>query len=104
MTGKAFFLPQRDAMLARLLAVNADEKLREKFYPRLLEYAGSPKTAQNVGAVLMHAYHTYSDCLPDKEAIDLHLQLPAYVDAIAPDEEVARDAKYFLRMMLQIPE
>ncbi len=104
MTGKVITLPQRDEMLARLLAVNDDVKLRARFYPKILDYAGSAKTAQSVGMILMHAYHTYSDYLPDMEAICLHIELPDFVDAIAPDAEVARDAKVFLQKMLMTPE
>jgi hypothetical protein len=55
--GESFTLPNKDEMLARLIAVDDNSHLQQKFYPRLLKNAGTVKVPMGVVMMLTLAIH-----------------------------------------------
>ena len=48
MSRKVITLPNRDEMIERLVKVNDDSRLQERFYPILLKQAGQKYAAQDI--------------------------------------------------------
>lgn len=96
MLGKTVTLPKKDEMLRRLLLVNNNSHLQQKFYPLLLEQAGVEKVALGVVMLLQLAIFDYTKGLPAVIGGTLNMQMPNFIDALCPDEEVAEEARTLL--------
>ena len=91
---KEITLPGAEEMYGRLLAVNKEEELRRIFYPKLLQLAGQEMFAATVMALVHFAlYYAFREGM-SKEIFDIASnQIPEFIDAICPDEEVGTEAK-----------
>jgi len=92
---KTINLPSQDEMLQRLLTVDDDNHIQQKFYPMLLQAAGSQKVAVGVVMLLQLAMYDYTESLPPAIGAIMKMQMPSFIDALCPDGEVAKDAKAF---------
>jgi hypothetical protein len=92
---KFIVLPQRDEMLKRLLRVSTEKYLQEKLYPLILNYAGSEKLPEGIVMLLMLSIHDYCEGMPPMMSTILTRKVPAFIDALVDDEDVAREAKDF---------
>ena len=93
--GKKITLPPRDEMLQRLLKMNDNNHFQERFYPKLLREAGSEKVAIGVVMLLQLAIHDYTTGMPASMDAVMNMMMPDLIDALCPDEEVAKEAKAF---------
>lgn len=93
MPGKTINLPPKDEMLQRLLEVNDSRHFQEKFYPKLLEDAGAQKVAIGVVMLLQLAIYDYTEGMPVTMIAVMNMLMPDFIDALCPDEEVAKEAK-----------
>jgi hypothetical protein len=91
--GESFTLPNKDEMLARLIAVNDNSHLQQKFYPRLLKDAGTVKVPMGVVMMLTLAVHDYTAEMPPMMAGILSMRLPDFIDALIPVSKAAEEAK-----------
>ena len=80
-------------MLQRLLAVDANSHLQQKFYPSLTKHAGEEKVAMGVVLMLQIAIGDYTKDLPRMFASMLNKKMNNFIDALCPDEEIAAEAK-----------
>lgn len=95
MPDKTFILPSREEMLQRLLKVDDNSHLQQKFYPLLAKHCGEQKVAQGVVIMLQLAIHDYTQGLPAMMVSLLNMQMSNFIDALCPDEEIAAEAKAF---------
>ena len=97
---KVITLPDRDEMLQRLLKVNDDRHVQERFYPILLESAGQERTARGVVLMLTLAIHDYVEGMPVMSD-HMHMLVPRFIEALVDDKEVAEQAESFLQETLE---
>lgn len=100
MTDKMFNLPSEDEMLQCLLEVDDDSHLQERFYPKLLKQAGQQKVAMGVVMLLQIAIHDYTEGMPASMGAIMNMRMPDFIDALVPDEEVAKEAKAFFEQTM----
>ena len=98
---KVITLPNREEMLARLLKVNDNSHMQEKFYPILLEDAGQKRVALGVVTMLALAIHDYTKGMPPIMASTLYMEAPHFIDALVDDPEAAKEAKVFLQEAME---
>ena len=100
---KAVVLPNREEMLARLIKVNDEPHLRERFYPLILEHAGETKVAMGVVMLLALAIHDYAEGMPPMMESLFYMQIDDFIDAVVGDgnEEVAAEAKAEIKEVLE---
>lgn len=91
----SFFLPQKDEMLQRLLAVDDNNHLQQSFYPMLLKYAGQSKVAAGVVLLLQLAIYDYTKDLPPMMGVLVEMKMNDFIDALIRDEDFAKEAKAF---------
>jgi len=92
MSEKVFVLPQREEMLARLIEVDNNSHLQQKFYPRLTNNAGEERVAMGLVLMLQLAIHDYTKGMPMLAPL-LSMRMDKFIDALCPDGEVASEAK-----------
>ena len=97
---KAITLPNREEMLQRLLKVNNEGHLTEKFYPILLRDAGQQRVGAGVVMMLALAIHDYTEGMPPIMANAMYMKAPEFIDALIDDKEVAKNAKDFLQEVI----
>lgn len=95
MADKVFNLPTTDEMLKRLLKVDDNGHLQQKFYPKLLRQAGQQKVPMGVVMMLQLAIHDYTEGMPQVMSATMNMRMPDFIDALCPDEESANEAKAF---------
>ncbi len=95
MTDKAFTLPTADIMHSRLLKVDDEGHLQERFYPKLLKHAGMEKVPMGVVMMLQLAIYDYVKGMPPMMGKYMNMRMPELIDAVCPDEESAKEAKAF---------
>lgn len=93
---KTFALPCKADMLRRLLEVDDNAYIKERFYPLLIEHAGEKKNAMGVVLMLQLAIHDYTRAM----AVLLDMQMNDYIDALCPDENIAKQSKLFFEVCL----
>lgn len=93
MSEKVITLPQADDMFRRLVQVNDSAHLRERFYPLLLEHAGTEKVPDGVTLMVMLAIAEYTGNLPVVVQSAMLVSAPRFIDALVDDAEVAAEAK-----------
>lgn len=91
----SFFLPQKDEMLQRLLAVDSSNHLQQSFYPILLKEAGQSKVAAGVVLLLQLAIYDYSENLPPIMGVLMEMKMNDFIDALVRDEDFAKETKAF---------
>lgn len=82
-------------MLTRLLKVNGENHLQERFYPILLKNAGSQKVAQGVVLLIQLAIYDYLQGLPPMMEPIMQMMVPDLIKALIDDEGVASEAQRF---------
>ncbi|KKQ93177.1 MAG: hypothetical protein UT66_C0023G0001 [candidate division CPR2 bacterium GW2011_GWC1_39_9] len=90
---KVITLPNREEMEKRLLAVDDNSRLAERFYPLLVKHAGQERVATGVVMMFTLAIHDYTEGMPTMMAALLHWRIDKYIDALVDDKEVAEEAK-----------
>ncbi|MDO8407699.1 MAG: hypothetical protein Q7S95_00470 [bacterium] len=93
MANGTFNLPERDDMLAKLVAVNGESHLRQKFYPLLLKHAGEPKVAMGVVMLLQLAIDDYTEGMSPVMVASMNMWMPQYIEALCPTETAVQEAK-----------
>lgn len=89
-------LPDADELTRRLVAINDEPHLVERFYPRLARYAGQERTGMGVGMSLVLASDDYTRGLPSVVAVQMRMILHTFVPALTDDEGAQGDALAFL--------
>ncbi|MCQ3944717.1 MAG: hypothetical protein DPW11_02995 [bacterium] len=94
MNDKVITLPSADEMIARLMKVQDDE-LAQSLYRNVAQRAGEEKVA--AGIIMMFSLGIYDVCqgYPPMMQNLLSYNIPAWVDALVDDKEVADAAKAF---------
>ncbi len=100
MESKVITLPSKEKMLERLITVNDNAHLQEKFYPKLLMHAETEKVAMGVVMILQIASCEYTKGLPAVMTVVLNMNMPAFIDALVEDKEVAAEAKKGLEKVM----
>ncbi|MCH8986978.1 hypothetical protein IIA94_02315 [Patescibacteria group bacterium] len=95
MSDKVITLPKHEEMLQRLMQVDDNSHLQERFYPILLKNAGEEKVAQGVVLMLQLAIHDYVEGMPPMIGGLLQMRFDDYIDALVDDEEIRKEAKDF---------
>lgn len=94
---KTITLPSKERMLERLIAVNDNTHLKERFYPKLLREAGNQKVAMGVVLMIQLAIHDYAQGMPPSVAVAMQLMVDRLIDALVEDAGVAQEAKEFYK-------
>ncbi len=102
MTMKTTKLLDAEAMLAKLVQVNGDAHLRQKFYPRLTKLAGYEMVAPGLVMALQLAIADYAEGMPASVAAVMEMNLDLWIDAITDDPEMAEEAKTFHAESLEL--
>lgn len=99
MTGKerVMTLPDKEEMLKRLIAVDDNDHLKERFYPSLLGHASSAKVAVGICMIINCAIYDYCEGMPEIMLAIMFMKAPAHIDALCDDKEIAEEAKAFLK-------
>jgi len=100
MNDKVITLPNHEEMLQRLLKVDGNPHLQERFYPILLKSAGQERVAQSVVLMLALAIHDYVKGMPSVMTDLMYMQAPQFIDALVDNPEVAEQTKTFLQEAL----
>lgn len=103
LNSKTIELPAREEMERRLVAVNPDENLRSRFYPRLLRYGGKHMLPVGITAVFTAAIHHFDAHKESPEEAVLYLTVDACIDAIVGDADAAQAVKAGIRKLYEIP-
>lgn len=90
---KVIVLPEREDMFRRLQSVSNESHFRERFYPILLKSAGRKLVAGGVVMMFALAIHDYTQGMPPMMAGLVFMYVPAFIDALIDDAEVATAAK-----------
>lgn len=94
-------LPNKEEMLQRLTALDADPHLQQKLYPLLLKNAGREKYPLGVVILLNLALNDYTENNPPEVAATVSLRAPQFIDALVPDSKKADEVKQLWRQMDQ---
>lgn len=92
---KSAELCDAETMLARLIETDSEPHFRERFYPRLTALAGRRLNGVGVIIALQLEIAEYTRGMPPLMGRLMDMRIGDFVDAIMPDEEVAKDAKAF---------
>lgn len=93
-------LPNKEEMLKRLITVDDNSHLQQKFYPLLLRYADSKKVAEGIVQMLNSSIIEYCKDMPDAVYAVMLLKTDDYIDALCDDREIAEKAKAFLKEVI----
>lgn len=83
-------MPDAEEMNRRLLAVDDNPHLVERFYPLVLKMAGKKLTGPGVVIDLTLAIYDYTEALGPVVATPMRLLIPTYVRALVPESSAAR--------------
>jgi hypothetical protein len=95
MTETLITLPNREEMLARLVVVDNNPHLQERFYPRLLKEAGQEKVPMGVVMLLTLSIADYTQGMPPVMENIMNMRIPQFIDALVPDPQASKEAKDF---------
>jgi hypothetical protein len=90
---KGFRLPSHEEMLERLLKVSEDPVLVDRFYPRLLKQADERCTQPSDVVMLLQLAIFNCEGVSPVLGAKLHSAMPSLIDALAPNAEVAKEAR-----------
>lgn len=91
MSGKTIVLPEAQMMFLRLLAVADDQQLQRSFYPKLVRYAGTTQTAEDIVRILRTAIEEYAGTRR-KVRVKLTIYFLRLLEALVVDQQVACEA------------
>lgn len=100
MSDKTFNLPSKEEMLQRLLKVDDNSHVQQKFYPLLTKHGGEQRVAMGVVLMLQLAIHDYTQGMPAMIVSLLNMRMNDFIDALCPDEEIAAEAKAFFEQAM----
>jgi len=80
-------LPDRDEMLRRLVALDNNSHLVQKFYPKLLKDAGTEKFPLGVVMLLILAIADYTKGMPIQMQGIMEMKVPEIIKCMSPNEE-----------------
>jgi hypothetical protein len=100
MSEKVITLPEAEEMKRRLLSVDDNSHMQQKFYPILLKQAGQERVGMDVVMMLALAIHDYTEGMPAIMSNMLYMRADEFVDALIEDEDVATEAKAQLKQAL----
>lgn len=96
MTDKKVKMPEHEQMMQMLIGINDDPHPVQRLYPSICRtLAGQEKAGAGVVVGLTLAVHDYCQNMPSVVSSVFYNNIPLYVGAIVPDEEVRRDAIAF---------
>ena len=75
-------LDNADLLLSRLMKVNNDPHLVEKFYPLVTKHALSEKAAIGIVMILNLAIYDYCKGMPSSMYAVMNLMVPRWIDAL----------------------
>lgn len=90
-------LPGQETMRARLLQVDDNSHLQERFYPKLLANAGQERKPEGVVLMIVLAISDYTKGMPPFMANIMTLRAEEFIDALIMDEKMAEQAKEIYR-------
>ncbi|OGZ79399.1 MAG: hypothetical protein A2528_03795 [Candidatus Staskawiczbacteria bacterium RIFOXYD2_FULL_37_9] len=102
MWANLLLMEKTDPNLARFKARRDDHPWRIKFYPLLLKHAGEELYAEGVVMMLQIAIADYEEIIKSPEFLRdaMHCHIPALIDAMVGDSDIAQDAKNFWQAVL----
>ncbi len=100
MSDKVIVLPSKEEMLQRLLKACDENHLKERFYPKLLKDAGTEKVAMGIVMMFVFAMNDYLTGMPAVAIRTFNMLVPKLIEAVANDEEVAKEAKVLFEQVL----
>ncbi len=83
----SFVLPEREAMLRRLIAVNDEPHFIKRFYPHILKWAGSRKVPNGVWLLWELAVHDYAKDTSPMLSMVIKMRSDDFLKAIVGDDE-----------------
>lgn len=95
---KVVTLPSEEEIMARLKEVDMGAKgyMAERFYPLIAQEGDRELVAGGVVMMLTLKIHDFvASGYPPNTAGILHLYVPALIDALVDDQEIAEEAKQF---------
>jgi hypothetical protein len=93
-------LPDHEEMITRLIKVDDNPHLQERFYPILLKAAGQKRVPQGIVMMLALAIHDYTEGMPPMMASLMYMKAPDFIDALINDTVVAEETKKLLQSAL----
>lgn len=88
MSLKIITVPGAEELASRLIAVDSEPHLQERFYPLLMKTAGQPRSGEGIVIALMLAVSDYTQGQPPIMATLMHMRLHQFLGAFTDDEEV----------------
>ena len=96
MSDNTIMLPDRDTMLQRLLKVNNDQSMQERFYSILLKQAGhKTKVPEGIVTILALAIYDFVNGMPPVMSPLMYMLVPDFIDALVIDPKMAEETKKF---------
>jgi len=92
---KIIVLPNKEKMFKRLLKVSDDDSLQKRFYPLLLQLAGSELVVESFVTMLRFIIDDYTKNLSLRAYSLLYGQADHFIDVLVDDAEMAQQAKDF---------
>jgi hypothetical protein len=89
-------LPERDDMLARLTAIDDEQHLVRRFYPKILKAAGQQRAAGGVVMLVQLAIVDYMEGMPAVLGQVMMLRRDQFVLALIDDETARAEAIEFM--------
>jgi len=86
-------LPDREEMLRRLRTVSANSDLSKRFYPILLQHAEQNRVVVGIVMMFSVAVNDYTTGMPTGVEMAVWNYVPAWIDALVDDQDVAAEAK-----------
>lgn len=92
---KTITLLDAETMTTRLLKVLDDPHAQQRFSPKLIAHAGAKLVAPGLVMAIQRAIADYTEGMPTSMAAIMEMCVPALVDAMTDDADVAAEAKAF---------
>lgn len=97
---KKITLSAKEEMLKRLLSVNSNSFIQEKFYPILLESAKKEFCAKGIALMFSLATDECGKGMPSMISTLIYKQVDRFIDVLVDDEEIATEAKNLINSVL----
>ena len=94
--GRKITLPGREEMLQKLIAVDSNVIVQEKFYPYLLQGAGKEMGPKGCVVMFRIALSEFEKKFSSQERAVLQAETPFFIDALVGDKEFADWVKQHL--------
>lgn len=93
---KIITIPDADELLRRLIAIDDEPHLEERFYPRLLPLAGQERVGRGIVVALTLAVADYTEGMPPFMRTALEMRLHEFLPAFTDDADVLAEARDLL--------